>query len=278
MAHKYVRKTQLMSLACSTLLFPSIVFSFEFTPIIAAIESSGNKIEQVYLFTNADNKPAAVRFKISTMNQRTDGSESNNPAENLFNITPKQAVIPTGGTQKIRVTWLGSDVKREQAYRFGARQLPIQLTQEGVSLKIISGMDGILYIKPPKLNKQNPSELVTTKTSTNSNVPQSTIANPDQTQTTAAMLKIDAVQAINTPQGKQLALTLTNPMDEHIILKNIQVNLISGNQSITLSHSQLGNMPMQNLLGRSSRNFIMPLPSGFDSSKQWQATIMDAKP
>ncbi|MEZ5538287.1 MAG: hypothetical protein R3F02_21995 [Thiolinea sp.] len=247
------------------------------SPAVATLEPSGIKSEQIYLLTNNSPGPAAIQFSVKTRQQRNDGSEVQNPADQLFSVNPKQAVIPSGGTQKIRVRWLGgSNVHHEQAYRFIARQLPIQLAPEGkISLSVTMNIEGALYIKPVgQTGSTSPAPAQNTAQKTQLVPGESSVAQPDQTSTRPEMLQVKKVLVVNTPQGKQLALTVTNPAREHIILDNIRVQLSSaGRTPITLSDGQTGNMLKQNLLAGSTRNFIMPVPAGFDPQQQWQGRI-----
>ncbi len=239
----------------------SIANAFQLSPVSVALEPSGIKAEQVYLLTNTGANPAAIEFSIMTRQQRTNGSEIRNPAQDLFSVYPAQVVIPSGGTQKVRLKWLGKKpVSREQAYRFIAKELPIKLSkEEGFHLNMVMTMETAVYIRPAGQVKQRSNHLKTVA---------------KQTATKAEMLMVNRVKIVNTPKGKQLALTVKNPANEHIILNNIQVRLMAGGQTITLRGAQLGNMRQQNLLAGSVRNFMLPIPAQFKQQQNWKANVL----
>lgn len=247
--------------------------AFQLSPAVAKLEAEGAKSEQIYLLTNNASAPAAIQFKILTRQQRTDGSENRNPAQHLFSINPQQVVIPSGGTQKVRVRWLGGNkIPREQAYRFVAQQLPIALTPaDSYSIQITFTMEGALYIKPSGSTGSSLS-------STSRYRPQpgqSAVRNPDQTQTQAPMLQVKKVALVNTPEGKRLALTIHNPSPEHMLLAQVSIRLSApGKMPLNLRGDQLGNLLNQNLLAGATRNFMLPLPQGFDAQGQWNGKVL----
>lgn len=251
-----------------------VAHAFQLSPVVAALEPTGPKAEQVYLLTNSSQKPAAIQFDVTTRQQQSDGSESRQAANNHFSVQPSQVVIPAGGTQKVRVKWQGGAVSREQAYRFIAKQMPVKLEQGGdISINVVMTMEGALYVKPgngaaaPAASKgedytPTASELAAVEAAAN------------QTSTTPAMLQVQSVKTINTPQGKRLAVTLHNPAHEHIILNNARLQLSGAGKTLSLSGQQLGNLPGQNLLGGATRHFQMPVPAGFDAGAQWQGQLV----
>lgn len=242
--------------------------AFQLSPVVVVLEPFGIKAEQVYLLTNTGANPAAVEFSITTRQQRSNGSEIRKPTQNLFNIYPEQVVIPSGGTQKVRLRWLGrKPVTRELAYRFIAKELPIKLSKEpGIHINMVMTMETAVYVRPTGQTKTKPN---TSHKLLRKNTEQRT----NQTNTTAEMLQVNSVMLVNTPKGKRLALTVKNPAREHIILNNIQVRLMGGGQTIILRGAQLGNMRQQNLLAGAVRNFMLPIPSKFTQQQKWKGQL-----
>jgi fimbrial chaperone protein len=251
------------------LLFFSLslqVDAFELSPAVTTLEPSGVKATQVYLLTNSSKEPAAIQFNVTTRQQRINGSEIRNSANGLFKIHPAQVVIPAGGTQKVRLKWLGKKrVTHEQAYRFIAQQLPINLSKkQGANMNVVMKFEASLYVKP-KNNGNNasvnkaPVQVLAIKKNNNK----------------LGKLTIAAVQVVNTPQGKKLLLRVNNPSNEHIILDNAQVQVSSGVRRIKLVGKQLGNMSGQNLLARATRNFTMPIPTSFAQQQKWTGKFIN---
>jgi fimbrial chaperone protein len=245
--------------------FPEIN-AFELSPAVTTLEPTGIKATQVYLLTNSNKEPAAIQFNVTTRQQRSNGSEIRNSANDLFTIHPAQVVIPAGGTQKIRLKWLGNKkVTREQAYRFIAQQLPINLSKKkGANMNLVMKFEASLYVKP----KNNSHNNLNNKTAT-----QVSVIQPNNNK--LVNLTIAAVQVVNTPQGKQLLLRVSNPSNEHIILDNATVQVSSGIRNIKLNGKQLGNMSGQNLLARATRNFTMPIPSSFVQQQKWTGKFIN---
>jgi fimbrial chaperone protein len=247
---------------------PSLASAFQMTPAVATLEPSGIKSEQIYLFTNNTPMPAAVQFSVTTREQNSDGSEARRTANGLFSVNPMQVVIPSGSTQKIRVKWLGSpNIQGEQAFRFIAQQFPVQLSKENaLNVSMTMTMEAALYIRPtnaaPETQQPEPTP------------GESNVANPDQTQTTPEMLIVNNIKAVNTAQGKQLSITVKNPTGEHVILEKVSLHLThDGAEPVILSGQQLGNLFRQNLLGGSTRHFVMPLPAGFAPQQTWSGSL-----
>lgn len=246
-------------------------FAFQLSPAVAKLEPEGVKSEQIYLLTNSGASPAAIQFKVLTRQQRMDGSEIRDPAQHLFSINPTQVVIPSGGTQKIRVRWLGNtNLPREQAYRFVAQQLPINLTPaDSYSIQVTLTMEGALYIKP-----SGSGSSLSSNSRYRPQPGQSVVNNPDQTQTRPHMLQVKKVTLVNTPEGKRLAFTISNPSSEHILLTNVRIQLSTINKApILLTGKQLGNLLNQNILAGATRNFMLPIPAGFDAQRQWHGKL-----
>ncbi len=235
------------------------VDAFQISPVVAILEPQGIKAEQVYLLTNSSADPAAVEFTVTTRQQRRDGTEIRESAEHLFNLYPTQVVIPSGGTQKVRLKWLGKKkVTGEQAYRVIAEQLPINLSAEkGMSVKLVMKMETVVYVKPTHMMTELSPDM-------------SKIKSDKATE----KLQITAIKTIETPKGKQLKLTVENSTNEHIVLQDIQITLAKAGKNILLQGDQLGILQQQsNILSGAIRDFIMPIPEKFDQQQGWKASI-----
>jgi len=239
----------------------SEVSAFELSPAVTTLEPTGIKATQIYLLTNSSKEPAAIQFNVTTRQQRSNGSEIRNSADNLFKIHPAQVVIPAGGTQKIRLKWLGKKkVTGEQAYRFIAKQLPINLSKnKGANMNVVMKFEASLYVKKKNSDDNDHANKASAQVST--------IKPSNNSQ--LAKLTIDAIQVVNTPKGKKLLLRVNNSSDGHIILDNAQVQVSSGIRNIKLTGKQLGNMLGQNLLAKATRNFTMPIPASFVQQQKW---------
>lgn len=243
--------------------------AFQLSPVVAALEPTGPKAEQVYLLTNGSQKPAAIQFDVTTRQQRSDGSETRQAANNHFSVQPSQVVIPAGGTQKVKVKWQGGNVSREQAYRFIAKQVPVKLEQGGdISINVVMTMEGALYVKPGTGNSAPAASKGDDYTPTREEIA-ATEAAANQTSTTPAMLQVQDIRK----QGQYLVISVHNPAQEHIILNATRLQLKAGIKTLNLSGAQLGNLQGQNLLGGATRHFQMPLPAGFDERVQWQGQL-----
>lgn len=263
----------LLSIFLSYLSLTTCSYAFQLSPAVAALDATGIKSEQIYLLTNSSPKPAAIQFSVTTRQQNTDGSEQRNPAASSFSVHPSQVVIPGGGTQKVKVKWVGGRVNREQAYRFIAKQLPIQLEQKGdISLNIVMTMEGALYVKPANAANALTTPVARSADYTPSAAELAAVEQAaNQTSTRPEALVVKQVQVVNTAQGKRLSVTVHNPTHEHIILHQLGLQLSNPvGQSFKLSGQQLGNLLQQNLLGGATRHFMLPTPQGFDASKTWQ--------
>lgn len=233
--------------------------AFELSPVVVTLEPQGIKAEQVYLLTNSLNSPAAIEFSITTREQRRDGTEIRKPAADLFNLYPSQVVIPAGGTQKVRLKWLGKKtVTEELPYRFIAKQLPVKLSADkGISLNVVMAMESIVYINPPQLEILPPYN--STKPSLRP----------------LEQLKITSIKTKVGLEEKQLMLTVTNHAKKHIHLHNTQIQLTTNGQNIVLKNEQLGDMQQHNILNNTVRDFVIPFPKQFNEQQNWVASIQE---
>lgn len=235
----------LSRLLSSALIASSLLVSFslevnalELKPLYANLKPAGAAAEQVFRVKNTQDKPVAVQFKMTTREQRADGTENQQAADNLFMVYPPQAVIPANQTQKVRVQWLGEQApNKELAYRLIAEQVPVKLEKaEKTNVQMVMTLVGSVYITPDNI---------------------------------AEDLKVEQLRA----SGNQLQFRVTNQGTKHAMLNNLSIELSNGSESLKLSGAQVNGANGKNILAGASRDFTIPNPSGAAIDASWQAKL-----
>ncbi|MGV6809908.1 MAG: fimbrial biogenesis chaperone [bacterium] len=214
------------------------VNALELKPLYANLKPAGAAAEQVFRVTNTQDKPVAVQFKMTTREQRADGSENQAAADDLFMVYPPQAVIPANQTQKVRVQWLGEQTPhKELAYRLIAEQVAVKLEKaEKTNVQMVMTLVGSVYITPDNI---------------------------------AEDLKVEQLQST----GNQLKFRVSNQGTKHAMLNNLSIELSNGNESLKLSGAQVNGANGKNILAGASRDFTIPNPVGIAIDANWQATL-----
>lgn len=211
--------------------------AFKLQPISRVFESTGAGTTQSYEVINDKSEPIAVEVSVVERKINLEGQETHQPADSDFLIYPPQILLPPGGIQTIRVTWMGDpNPSKELAYRLIAEQLPIKTEQPNLlsqvegSVKILIRYIGSLYVRP----KGSRHKVV-----------------------------LDSMTRQKSSSGaEQLVITLQNQGTARALLGNLQLNLKANNKQITLGPKELQGMVDEVILAESIRRFIIPVPKG----------------
>lgn len=138
-------------------LLPLQASAFELTPISREFTPSGSGAVQTYAVVNKGTEPVAVELSVVTRVIDLGGAESNASAEDDFLVYPPQVIVPAGGKQTVRVTWLGNPTPaKELSYRLLAQQVsigryqPVATREERAAgaVEILMNYRGSIYVRP----------------------------------------------------------------------------------------------------------------------------------
>ncbi|MCX8107866.1 MAG: fimbria/pilus periplasmic chaperone [Verrucomicrobiae bacterium] len=116
-----------------------------------SLDAHGKGAATNFRIENASSTRIAFQVSVLTCDLDEDGRETNRPANELFNLFPRQGILEPGAKQTIRVVWRGpSNPEREQAYRLVAEQLTVDFAREQkrVHIQILLRYMAAVYVRP----------------------------------------------------------------------------------------------------------------------------------
>jgi fimbrial chaperone protein len=212
--------------------------AYQLQPISRVFAPSGSKATQSFEVVNDGVERLAVTVSFATLERDEAYVESNRDAEDEFLAYPAQVIVPPGGKQTIRVTWLGATKgTREQTYRIIVTQVPLSVLDSTAKsstptgkLEVLMTYRGTLFIRPanaaPKIALHN-AELVT------------------------------------SPQGRMLAVTLANTGAAVGLVKSCTLTLApsAGGAPVTLSLATPATLGNTRVLAGNKRRYVVPWPT-----------------
>jgi fimbrial chaperone protein len=218
------------------LLFLGLIFglaapaqAFRLIPIEMEFEPQGRGATQIFRLENDSAEPVAVELTMMGRRMTETGEDQLDDASDRFVIFPEQVVLQPNQSQSVRVQWIGPTTpERELAFRMVAEQLPVDLGRappQGGQVRLLVRYVASVYITPPG-------------------------AKPD--------LGVTAV----APQGKQLAVTVSNRGTARQILRDPTLTVQTADKSVPLRGDQLAGLAGENVLAGGTRRFLIPLPAG----------------
>lgn len=217
-----------VAIAISLVAVPSHAFTL--APISRTFSPTGSGAQQSYEVVNDGAAPIAIEVSFVARLIDAEGNETNQAADDLFLAVPPQMIVPPGGRQTVRVSWLGeADLSTEQAYRIVVEQLPIPLAPGEVDrpigqVQVLTNYRGSLYVRPA-----NASPAI-------------------------------SLSEVNPVGGDQVRLTFINSGSAHGRLRNPQLELTRGSgESLILSGEVLSELDQAILLPGHTRVFTIPV-------------------
>ena len=207
--------------------------AFRLVPIEMELEPSGRGATQIFRVENDNRDAVAIEIKILARKMGMSGEDVLTETGDEFVVFPEQMILQPGENQSLRVQWVGDPKpERELPYRLIAEQLPIDIGKapaSGGQVRLLVRYVASLYIKPAGVK--------------------------------AAVSFVSAKQE-TTPQGPALAIVLRNDGNARQIMKEPTVTLTGGGKTVTLKAEQLAGLVGENLLGGTTRQFLIPVPAG----------------
>lgn len=181
----------------------------------------------VFSIINDGVNPIAIQASVSKREMDETGKEKNSDVEEKFMIFPDQLIVKPGEKRAIKVSSLEVNaINVEEAYRFVAEQLPIDLKEkkdEKTNIKILLKYRAAFYLSPKK-GKGVPSLI---SYSLNKN---------------------------------KLKLTIKNTGNKHILLRDHFIQLTIGKEKYDLNENEMQGLFGENVLAGNIRVFNIKIP------------------
>lgn len=229
----------------SFLFLPVNLFAFKMSPMTQELEISKNRRKAVFTLFNESKKPIAV---ISEMTKRLideSGKEKNPDASDEFMIFPDQLIIKPGEKRAVQVTWLGDrELKVEEAYRFIAEQLPVDVDLKNAknkksNIKILLKYRAAFYLTPKGAK---------------------------------ARLSLEKNNVL--VNENKVEISILNSGNKHELLRKYNLVFSSGKkQKETVSFKDYSEIYGENLLAKSKRKFLINIPKSFIGKKEIRISI-----
>jgi fimbrial chaperone protein len=218
------------------MLAASPASAYQLNPMSQVFSPSGSGATQSFEIVNDGKGRIAIEVSMTSLERDESYVEINRDAGDDFLVYPPQIIIPAGGRQMVRVTWLGDPSPRvERAYRLVATQLPIELLDPAA--------------KAPPLAVGQMRVLVTYKASV--------FIRP---RLAAAKLALGAVDVAKGEGGANvLALTVENSGTGGAVIASCAVRLTSAGTTIALSDAGVAKSRVP---AGARRRYLLPWPAG----------------
>jgi fimbrial chaperone protein len=205
--------------------------AFSLSPMSLSFSPSGENTIQSFRLTNTSTDAIAVKVSVVSRQMAIDGTETLEPADNLFVIYPSRVMLGANVMQVVKVQWKGPpDISIEQNFRIVAEQLPVDFGGQKVgNIRILLRYMGSLYITPPNA---------------------------------APNVVLDSVEQV----GQELSITLYNKGNAHVLMSNLTLEVRTSEWSKTYSSEELKGFNGENMLAGLKRTFVVSLPSDVKES------------
>lgn len=222
--NKYLKYLTLLFLLTTNSL------AFELSPMTLELVPDSGERNAVFTITNDSKKPIAVQIHLTKRVMSEFGKETNPDAGDKFLIFPDQLIVKSGEKRAIKVSYLEKgEIKEEEAFRFVAEQLPIDLDKlkkgQSTNIKILLKYRAAFYLSPEKGEG---------RVSLNS-------------------------YDLNTKTQK-LKMKVENKGNKHILLRKHAIAFKIGEIKYILKSEEMAGFFGENILAGSSRIFKLKIP------------------
>lgn len=205
--------------------------AFTLTPMSATLAPKGSGTAQSLQVDNESSNRVAFEITVLTRDMDEQGTETNQPATDLFTVFPPQGTIAPGKSQTVRLVWKGTpEPTNELAFRLVAEELPVNFTPEKnkAQIKVLLRYLAAVYVRP-KNTKPNLQVSGFARSETNTYV-----------------------------------MTVTNSGNAHQTLTDPTLTLTDGQgRKLDVTAEALSPIAGQNVLAGHRRRFVLTLPADF---------------
>jgi P pilus assembly chaperone PapD len=223
------RTVSLLAGLCALLAGATFAQAMSISPTHIEMTSLGPDSRADIRVFNGSDKPLPIETVISRVTHGAEGNKIVRRNEADFLVLPMQAMIPPGGSQTLKVQWLGEPlIEESRAYRLHINQLPVAQPGQGKAVRIVLSFAVIVNVAPPE-------------------------GQPN--------LQLVKTGITRSRAGKRVpTLTVTNRSKVHARLPEARIHLSSGSWSRVLSPGVLeGLIGIGTVMPGQTRTFEIPL-------------------
>lgn len=152
------------------------------SPVYLDMVSAGPRSRADIRVVNRADRPLPIEAVVSRVTRDAEGKASVKRDEADFLVLPMQAMIPPGGSQILKVQWLGDPmIPESRGYRISVNQLPVAEPGGEAAVQVLMNLAVIVHVAPPQ--SAPALELVSQGTANGRNgarVPTVTVRNPSK--------------------------------------------------------------------------------------------------
>jgi len=124
--------------------------SMTVSPLLVELSTSGPGSRTSLRITNDGTARLPIEIKVSRLEVGEHGESTTTPVTDDFLIIPSHALIPPGGSQAVRVQWVGrGDMQRSQSYLFKVSQLAVKFPETKSGVQFTFHFTVIVNVAPP---------------------------------------------------------------------------------------------------------------------------------
>ena len=130
---------------------PHRAHAMSVSPTHIELKSAGAESHAQVVVRNDSNAPLPVEATLKKLVIDRDGKSQATQDSSDFLVFPPQTLIPPGGTQVFRVTWVGEpllDVSR--SYLLTLSQIPVKLKQANNRVQVVMAFGVAINVAPPR--------------------------------------------------------------------------------------------------------------------------------
>jgi fimbrial chaperone protein len=242
--------------AAAVLAAAAPCFAYQLNPMSRVLTPSGSGATQSFEIVNEGAERIALEVSMASLERDESYVEKNASADDDFLVFPPQMIVPAGGRQTVRVTWLGDpNPTRERAYRIIVTQLPIEALDPAAKaaakavgqMQILLSYKGSVFIRPRGA--------------------------------TPRLAVVDRAEPAKGADGSPaLALTLDNSGSAGAVVAGCAIHLSAGGNTVELPGEALGPVRKSRVLAGTRRRYLLPWPKALPVGPVAASGRCDAEP
>ncbi len=135
----------------AVVLGPDTTRAMSVSPVYLDMASTGPGSRADIRIANRSARPLPIETVVTRITRNGHGNLTEERADADFLVLPMQTMIPPGGSQILKVQWLGDPVISEsRAYRVSINQLPVAQPGGGKAVQIVMNMAVVVHVAPPE--------------------------------------------------------------------------------------------------------------------------------
>lgn len=122
--------------ACATIA--TAVYAMTVSPVVIDLQTSGQRMSQIVTIENKYAKPVILEVLTQEATYTDDGVKGTGKATDDLLVFPPQAQIAPGGTQAIRIQYVGDpDLAKSKHYFVTVAQLPVKIPEGDSAVQLL---------------------------------------------------------------------------------------------------------------------------------------------